>query len=568
MKKQLIFLAISLLWGMNVMSQQATWVFLSDKGDCVAERLAEPEAFLSPAAIAARQAKGLQLDASDLPVFQAYVEELKIHSYQVLSTSKWLNAVAVQLPAECLEEVEALDFVTGTRPVQTLVQSRATPAIDEGPITPAYPRYVEEGIDYGESSLQNEMLAIPELHAMGYTGKGVTIALLDAGFDGADTIDVFDSIWADKRVLATYDFVGNKENVFGHDAHGTQVMSTIGANIPGEMVGTAPHATFVLCRTEEAGREYRQEEHNWVRAIEFVDSIGVDVVHSSLGYSEFDDSGEDYTYEDMNGNTAVTTRAADYAASKGIIVTTSAGNEGYGSWKHITAPCDADSVLCIGSTNKYGKRSGFSSIGPSADGRVKPDVMAMGSRTTVASPRNYITHSDGTSFSGPLMGGFVACLRQAHPERSNMDIIQAVILSGDQFHEPNAEYGYGIPSATLADSILRHVEDMDKFTPPVRKKISRPVASAKPKAKQKKLVVFSDNPQSALVLEKGVLTVKTSSTIRKIEIMRGNQKVILNPKHTQLMGSSSIMKVDFLEKGDYYLKIKTANYQENVKFSL
>lgn len=571
MKKYLI-LMLALCMGLPMMAQQKVWVFLTDKGNYVEEQLQQPEKLLSPAALERRKANGIDITASDLPVAESYIKQLKVHSHKVVSSSRWLNAVVVELTPDCLEEVESLDFVKGLRPVQTLVSTATADEVDEGPVEPAYPRYIhaDSPFDYGESTFQNNMLNITPLHARGITGKGVRVAIFDSGFSGVDTIDVFDSLWANNRIAYHWDFVENHDKVFNKHSHGTQVMSTIGANLPGEMVGMAPHATFLLCRTEDARSESRQEEHNWVRALEVVDSLGVDVVHTSLGYSEFDDESENYTYDDLDGNTTVITRAADWAASKGIIVTTSAGNEGSGSWRYITAPCDADSVLCIGSINKVERLSRFSSVGPAADGRIKPDVVALGSRATVASPRNYITKADGTSFSGPLIGGFVACLKQAHPKRSNMDIIQAVKLSADQYPFPDNEMGYGIPDAVIADSLLAKVADLsavkrDDITEKPNRGGPKPVAT-KPQQPAEKPIQFAKNPMSNVVVNGNDLEINTPSTIRSIQIMRGKQKVILNPKSVELNDKNATLDIRYLLDGEHYVYIKTREYEENVRF--
>jgi serine protease AprX len=569
MMKKILLLSLCLGISGALFAQQKMWVFFSDKGNEVAEKMAHPEDYLSPQALERRAQNDIPFDENDLPVARDYVEELKIHSLGVVSTSRWLNAAVVELPEDCREEVEALCFVTGLRPVSSLSTARSGDPQDVGDIVTAYPHYVTANtpLAYGESETQNKMLNIMPLHAKGFTGKGVRIALFDSGFAGADTIDAFDSLWANNRILHYWDFVDNDSAVFREDSHGTNVMSTIGANIPGEMVGMAPHASFILCRTEEARRETRQEEHNWVKAMEWVDSLGVDIIHTSLGYSEFDTEAESYTYDEMDGNTTIVSRAADMAARKGILVTTSAGNEGSGSWRHITAPCDGDSVLCVGSVNKDGVWSRFSSIGPSADGQVKPDIVAMGSRTTVASPRNYITRSDGTSFSGPLIGGLVVCLKQAHPNRSNMEIIRAVQLSADQFPFPDERYGYGIPDAAFADSLLSNVEDLSQVSrDDIEEKPQRgrkPVATVKPE----KVIVFTDNPQTQVSLEGKTLKISSSSLIRKVEIMRGSQKVVFNPKNVEIGTQEATFDISYLLPGEHYLNIKTAEYEENVKFN-
>lgn len=566
-----MLICLALLLGNTISAQERFWIMLSDKGPEATQLLEQPETFLSEAAIARRASNGIAINASDLPVHADYVEQIEQIGANVLSASRWLNAVAVEASEAQLERIDKLCFVTGKRNVQTL-KSAAQPKPDDKPLPPYKPTAEEENLplEYGNATLQNTMLNIHALHAKGITGKGVRIALFDSGFDAVDTMDVFDSLWANNQIVAWYDFVDNDTTVFREDDHGTNVMSTIGANMPGEMVGMAPHATFLLARTEEAGSETKQEEHNWVAAVEWADSLGADVIHSSLGYSEFDQGIGDYSYEDMDGNTAIITRAGDYAVSKGIIVTTSAGNEGSGSWHYITAPCDGDSVLCAGAITKRYSPSRFSSWGPSSDGRVKPDVTALGSRTTVATRRNYVSASDGTSFSGPLIGGLVTCLRQAHPDRSHIDIIHAVRMSGDQYNAPDDRYGYGVPDAGFADSLLSNVKNLKKAKVEGRIGEGRPESASPTKKKpEKNKIVFTDNPQSTVTVDKKSIILTTPKMIRNFKLMRGEQEVVLNPKNVKEDSNQVIIKKKYLLPGDdYYLHIKTGSYEENIKLSL
>ncbi len=565
--KKLLVVFLFIAMGTSTQAQERFWVFFTDKGNEIESQLEQPESFLSAEAINLKSEKGISITPSDLPVNGAYVSALEAQNLDVISTSRWLNAAVVEAPFARREEIETFAFVRDTRIVHTLVANRsAAGPLDEETLTaPISFKEESEPFDYGEALTQNTMINIQALHSKGFSGEGVRIALFDSGFDGVDTVDAFDSLWVKNRVIAWYDFVDDDTTVFRSDSHGTQVMSTIGANLPGEMVGTAPHASFILCRTEDARSETQQEEHNWVAALEWADSVGVDVIHTSLGYSKFDNEENSYSYEDMDGNTAIITRAADLAAKKGIIVTTSAGNEGTDSWHYITAPCDGDSVLCVGAVNSYGKRSVFSSFGPAADGRIKPDVVAMGSNTTVASPRNYITTSQGTSFSGPIIGGLVACLRQAHPKRSNMDIIQAVRLSSDQFVYPDEEYGYGIPDAGVADSLLTNVEDMGAVEIDMEDKPAR----GKPKTpKVEKVIEFTDNPRSAINVSGNSISVNTGDAdLEAVEIRFGKQTVTLDPADATQVGNQQTFNIKYLMPGEYYLEIKTSEYEENVKFS-
>lgn len=565
--KKLLIVCLFIAAGVSVHAQERFWVFFTDKGEETTCRLASPETFLSSMAIAKKSEKGIEITESDLPVHAAYVDALEARQLEVVSTSRWLNAAVVEAPFARREEVETLGFVRETRRVYTLVSNRsaADPEDLQQWMGEHLPKQGTNVFDYGEASIQNTMINIQALHNKGFSGRGVRVALFDSGFDGVDTVDAFDSLWVQNRVIAWYDFVDKDTTVFRSDSHGTQVLSTIAANLSGEMIGTAPHASFLLCRTEDARSETQQEEHNWVAAVEWADSMGADVIHSSLGYSEFDDDEDSYTYDDMDGNTAIITRAADMAASKGIIVTTSAGNEGTDSWHYITAPCDGDSVLCVGAVTRTGKRSSFSSFGPAADGRIKPDVVALGSNTTVASPRNYITSSQGTSFSGPIIAGMVACLRQAHPKRSNMDIIQAVRLSSDQFDFPDDEYGYGIPNAGMADSLLSNVQDLSSVVIGMAQKPDRGTPK---KPKEEKKIEFAANPRSTVNVGGNAVTVDTgNASLVTVEVMFGKQKVTLDPADMVQEGNQQTISTKYLIEGEYYLHIVTGDYEENVKFS-
>ncbi|MEZ4772793.1 MAG: S8 family serine peptidase [Bacteroidia bacterium] len=556
----LIFMALSSF------GQEAVWVFFKDKGSL--SRLENPHSFLSADAILRREEKNIPITVSDLPVEPAYVKRLKSNNFEVVSTSRWLNAAVVRMDCSRRAEVLSLDFVAGIRPVAQIVST----ATDDAPeaISPG----IYSPLLYGQAEEQNNMLNIAGLHERGFTGRGVKMAVLDAGFRGVDTIAAFDSMRAEHRILATWDFVDNDETVYHSDAHGTQVLSVIAANIPGQLVGTAPHVSVILLRTENSRSETRQEEYNWVKAVEMADSLGVDIIHSSLGYTEFDDDEESYTYEDMNGNTAITTKAADMAARKGIIITVSAGNEGDNHWQHIVAPCDADSVLCVGSVDRLQNLSGFSSIGPSSDGRIKPDVVAMGSRTMAANPNNRIYGVNGTSFSGPLIAGFAACLRQAHPERSNIDIIRAVRLSGDQAGLPDEKYGYGIPDAVKADSLLSNVEDLTMVKIETLEKPQRGL-----KVVQKPVmildagdnIVFTEKPQTAVVVGEQQVSISTEGAgagIVSYTIYKGKQKLTISDTELSAGEKTITLNTKYLLKGKYYIDIVTDRFEEKIPFEI
>ncbi|MEL7534389.1 MAG: S8 family serine peptidase, partial [Bacteroidota bacterium] len=301
MKRICIFLSLSLLVSL-LPAQDHVWVFFTDKGDDVECQLTTPESFLSQEALDRKAVNNIAITAQDLPVAKDYLAQLKAQDIEIISTSRWLNAAVISRSND-LASLMALDFVKGIKTVGVLVQTKTDESsevesidINELQVSPFM---------YGRARHQNDMLTISPLHEKGVTGLGVRVAVFDAGFKGADTIAVFDSLRAANRLIAAKDFVDNDDNVYHASAHGTQVLSTIAANLPGKMVGMAPHVTVVLARTEDAASETRQEEHNWVKAVEWADSIGVDIIHSSLGYALFDTEDESYEYRNMDGNTTI-----------------------------------------------------------------------------------------------------------------------------------------------------------------------------------------------------------------------------------------------------------------------
>lgn len=313
------------------------------------------------------------------------------------------------------------------------------------------------GIDYGASKDQVELLNVDCLHAEGYTGRGVTIAHFDDGYDGFDQLEAFEFHRKGGLFKGAYDFVENSAMVFKNiGSHGLNTVSITSAYLPGDYVGTGYEANILLARTEDNRSETNQEEINWRTAVDWALDNRADVITSSLQYNNFDEGQHSYTYKDMDGNTATITKAADYASAQGILVVAIQGNFGSQDWRYVTAPGDADSVLTVGAADRKGKKAGFSSFGPTHDGRVKPDVMAVGQQTAIINPDGSITTGNGTSFAAPAIAGMVACLIQAHPDRSNMEIIAAVRQSADRYTNPDKKegYGYGIPDACKAHAIL------------------------------------------------------------------------------------------------------------------
>lgn len=414
--------------------------------------LENPEAFLSQRAIERRARMGVEITLRDLPVSPEYVKDINQRGFRITNRIKWLNTLIVE-GTEGKEALASLPFVKSVETINNANFETSTKPFFEAETydiqsdNRALKQSRDENVyDYGDGYNQIELMNGHLVHNAGFDGEGMEIAVLDGGFSRVDDLEAFDSLWINEQILGTRNYV-NTEDVFGPSisSHGMMVLSTMGGNLPGQLVGTAPKAKYWLVRTEDTSEEYLLEEYYWVDGAEFADSAGVDIINSSLGYTEFDDPGENHTYEDMDGNTTPITIGADIAASVGILVVNSAGNSGQSSWFYIGAPADGDSVLAVGAVDSNGDYAAFSSKGPSADGRVKPNVAAKGAAATVASSWGGITFSNGTSFSSPIMAGMIASIWQASPGLSNMDLIQLIQEHGNQYSEPDSLLGYGIP---------------------------------------------------------------------------------------------------------------------------
>lgn len=442
----------------------------------------KPGEFLSQRAIDRRIREGIDITEQDLPVNPAYIDSVSGVGVKILNTSKWFNAVTIKTTdTSKLEKIFSLSFVKDIQNVgkeskggtdnkmETVTNDDyIQDASDLAGLTSQSWNYSSQSItalNYGYSCLQIDMLGGTMLHDQGYLGDGLIIAVLDAGFYKADQVDIFDSLWINGRILGTKDFVNPGGNVFTEHHHGMNVLSVLAANKPGFLIGTAPHAKYWLLRSEDTGSEYLIEEYNWVSAAEFADSAGVDIINSSLGYSQFWDSSQDYTYKDMDGKTAPSTIGADIAVSKGILVVNSAGNQGSSQWKYITAPSDGFNVLCVGAVNSEREYALFSSKGPSYDGRIKPNVSAMGQGTAISTSDGNIVNGNGTSFSSPLITGMAACLWQTGPDFSVYKVIDAIEKSCNRYSNPDTLLGYGIPDFTLAKTILSNpnINDFDDY---------------------------------------------------------------------------------------------------------
>ena len=447
----LMLLESSIAWG-----QSYYWIGFTDKND-TEYSLAFPEDYLSMRAIERRERQNIEIDSLDLPVNQKYITKVLNLGAELLNTSKWLNGITVKTEAATFaNNAMQLDYV---REVQLTKSSTTTKsAINKfiDPLTPGQLLEIDTA-EYGASVFQVSQLNGQFLHNQGYRGQGMHIAILDAGFYKADQYPAFDSLWYDGRVLGIRDFVSPGSDVYDGHYHGMSVLSIMAGNKPGQLIGTAPRASYWLLRTEDITSEFLIEEDNWVAGAEFADSVGADIINSSLGYFIFDDSTMNHSYADMDGHTTRVSRAANIAASRGILVFASAGNEGNkdDEWKYIIAPSDADSVIGVGAANKEGVAAPFTSYGPASDGDVKPNVSAVGWNTFVQRSNGTIGTGNGTSYSSPVIAGIVACLWQSNPQATVSQVKSAVERSAHLYNSPDSLLGYGIPDMRLADQILK-----------------------------------------------------------------------------------------------------------------
>lgn len=308
----------------------------------------------------------------------------------------------------------------------------------------------QDAFDYGKAETQNELINIDYLHNQGYTGKGVTIALLDGGFNGLDSQKLFQRLYDNNQIKATYDFWADTSYVYSQSTHGTYVLSNIGAKADGKFVGTAPDANFLLALTDDS-TETHDDERNWKKAMKWADSLGADIISSSLGYYKFDEGVEDYNYKDMDGETTIVAKAAQEAARRGMLVVNSAGNF---NWR-TTTPCNVDSVLCVGGTDSNKRYTQGAATGPTADGRTKPDVSAQIMNLWGVGPDSItFFRYGGTSAAAPMISGLAACLMEKHPDKSSKQVMRAIEESGHQADQPDTLIGHGVPNARVADSIL------------------------------------------------------------------------------------------------------------------
>lgn len=437
------FLMVFVLISLGTSAQQDTLKYrisLKDKA-VTTYSLSRPEQFLSEKAIARRAKQHLSIDSTDLPVCQKYVDAIRKKGVKIVVTGKWDNFVTVSCNDSLLiKKIAALPFVRSTEKVWKAPGSKKSQrSAQRDSVTNKVVRV--DSCYYGPAYRQIQLSNGDKLHEAGFKGQGMTIAVIDAGFHNADQIEAMNNI----RVLGVKDFVNPDGDIFAENSHGMKVLSCMAMNQPNVMVGTAPEASYWLLRSEDEYSENLVEQDYWAAALEFADSVGVDVVNTSLGYYAFDDRTKNYNYRDLNGAYALMSREASKAADKGMVVVCSAGNAGSGPWKKITPPADADNVITVGAVGKNGVLAAFSSIGNTADNRIKPDVVAVGLASDVMNTNGVVGRANGTSFASPIMCGMVSCLWQACPQLTAKQVIELVRQVGDRADYPDNIYGYGVP---------------------------------------------------------------------------------------------------------------------------
>jgi serine protease AprX len=537
MKKLLLFLFAISFFSTFAQTEDA-WVYLKDKPNS-ATFLQNPLQMLSQRSLDRRTTQNIALDLKDVPVDVSYYNQLKNDvNITVLGKSKWLNAVHIQGEETNIRAL--LNTYSFIESIEFAYKSLNTNAKNIGKkiVASHQNKFTETTTDfnYGNAENQIKMLKGDFLHQQNFTGEGMQIAIIDAGFPNVNTLAAFKRIRDNNQILGGYNFADRNTNFYTRDSHGTHVLSTIAGYLENQFVGTAPDAKFYLFISEIAETETVLEETLWVEAAERADSLGVNVINTSLGYTTYDNLNHSHTYADMDGKTTFISRGAEIGSSRGMILVNAAGNDGGSSWKYIGAPADAVSVFSIGAVNSSENIASFSSFGPTADQRIKPDVLAKGLSSAII---NYssgnVSTSNGTSFASPIMTGVVACFWQAFPNKTNVEIMDLIRESADKYNNPTDQYGYGIPDFETAYNQVLSINDFSNsqiniYPNPIKDSFSIAVDDAS---------LHNLSIQIFNILGEKVLE---------------NSRII-----------SNTVNISNLETGFYVLKIQQGNQQKTVK---
>ena len=542
MKK--LFPLLAFLISIQLFAQEDAWVFLKDKPNATTF-MASPLTMLSQRALDRRTRQNIALDTKDVPIETTYYNQIKAATgITVLAKSKWLNVIQVQGTQTDINNlkttfsfVDKIEFANrglnakGMTPKKSMINNHKN-------------KFAETAttFNYGNAANQIEMLKGDFLHKEGYTGAGMYIAVIDNGFPNVNTLNAFKRVRDNNQILGGYDFLKRSNDFYVKElsgttllnSHGTKVFSTIAGYIDNQFVGTAPDAFYYLFRTEDPLNEVPLEQTLWVEAAERADSLGVDVINTSLGYTTFDNSNYNYEYADMNGKTTFISRGAAIGVSRGMIIVTSAGNEGNKIWKYMNAPADVETVFTVGAVNATKAIASFSSFGPTSDNRIKPDVLAQGQSAFIIDENVGIPKTgNGTSYSSPIMAGVVACFWQAFPNLTNLQIMQKIRESANRFNNPSlqSQYGYGVPDFQKAYTVLAidkqdFLKDITVFPNPITNRFT--IQTATENLESLKLQIF--NVIGKKVFEKSGLRSKTvdvsqlNSGIYILKITQGNQQ--------------------------------------------
>ena len=512
--KKLYFLLILVFSNFGYTQIEDAWVYFNDKPSA-ASFLSNPLSMLTQRSLDRRTAQNIALNVTDVPVEASYVTQItNATGITVMAKSKWLNALHIRGTQADIQALTGLSFVNNVKFANHSLNPGGRIAQNSNKI-----QAVNKNLDalvnynYGSSQNQIEMLNGHLLHQQNFTGQGKIIAVLDSGFTNANVAAPFQNLVTNNQILGGYNFPDRNTNYFSRHNHGTNVLSTMGGFADGQLVGTAPSAQYYLFITEDISSENPVEESYWVEAAELADYYGVDVINSSLGYFYYDNFDYSYQYSDLVGNKTFASRGANMAFSKGIVVVISAGNSGDSSDPYIATPADAIGALTVGAVNSLENYVSFSSIGPSFDGRVKPDVCAKGAATTVSSTSGNIVTANGTSFSSPVMAGMVATFWSAVPTLTAQQVVDLIKQSADNYTAPTAQKGYGIPDFQLALNTALNLQPIDEnqsfavYPNPTENEITFQLQSI-----QKGIVSFYD------VLGHKILTKEISENDNKVNI--------------------------------------------------
>ncbi|WP_051211348.1 S8 family serine peptidase [Runella zeae] len=540
-----LFVALAWVGVLEIHAQNAKYLVLLKDKNSSPFSVDKPSDFLSTRAIERRTRQGIKVTSRDLPVNPSYLTQIRQTGAKVWYSSRWLNAVLIEASTAQLASVRNLSFVKGLEFNRALANARISA---ESQLQATQRKFGTEALSYGASQNQIQMLGIDKMHDQNYDGAGMLIGIFDGGFRNSNTNPALKKIFDEKRVVNTYDFVKNEASVYEDDSHGHNVFTIMAGFQEGGLIGPAYGASYVLLRTEDAATETRLEEANWLFAAEYADSLGVDIINTSLGYSwGFDNPADDYLYSQMDGKTALITRAANWAAATGMLVVVAAGNEGNAPWRYISAPADADSVLAIGAVTSQKAITAFSSWGPTADGRVKPDVCAQGQLTVYSSFAGTITAGNGTSYSSPLIAGLVAAFWQSQPALTAAQVIDCIRRAGDRYSSPSPQYGYGIPTFEAATNVAR---------------TQYPIMSAGGDAYLRPQAYIYPNPVGA----SSTLTVHWGQEFKnkkvEIQLVDVSGKVFLRQAF-QTIEAETKLPLPILPSGSYFLKMND-NQRERV----